>query len=763
MTRRATRSGSVPTRPARTCAPATSCARSMIRADGSSIRGIGIRRYAPSVPDMGAVTVGAGRHPRRERGDHRLGHDRPGHRVELQHRRQHRAQRSHRAQRNAGHDGDLRRQPHRRSTVSVNNNTERFNTAPVSGGLKVARSRGVVVRNSVLNDNYGPGLWFDESVYDITVSGNEMRNNAKHGLSLELSAKAAVSNNTISGNDGFGIKVNNTSSVTISNNTFVGNDRSINIVQDDRTPASDPGRDPRQPYPDPTMTWQNGPVSVTDNVMSNQQTGNCLLCVEDYSHQRSAEQMGVTANGNVYARPNISTPTQLVVWSTRRREPAGLQGPHELPRHDPAGSLRFRGRRHSDDDADHQGAGDDDPDHQGARDRRRPRPRRPRPRHRPPRRRTDDHRPPRRRRRPRPRPGAAGRSAGAVRVGRVRPQRRRTASAPPTSVARTPCRAPRPGYFVANGVGRIPGAVGANRSAYLPDVNERDIDFITDISLDTKPSGSGAYVSLIGRRTARGHRLPAQAALHARRLGRRRTSCARSTGPKRSSRWRPFPDLHVDPGEVVRARFVVEGGATTTCGRDGLEPRTAPDPSSGCMYDDREEPDGAPGPPAMSASCSTRRSRGPGARPPSRSTTSSCASTEPIRPRRTARVTSGAPLGGASLPFERGVDAEDLGRARLVRRPGCRPGWAARASRSPPTTCRANSTGAPYRGSRWKCTSGSCIIRQSTLSRTAPKCRRAAVSAWAIRPSRPPPRRGGTCERSSARWRDDSTSEPRTG
>ena len=135
--------------------------------------------------------------------------------------------------------------------VSVNNNTEHFNTSPVSGGVKIARSRGVVVRNSVLNDNYGPGLWIDESVYDMTVTGNEMRNNAKHGLSLEISAKATVSNNTISGNDGFGIKVNDTSNVTISNNTFVGNDRSINIVQDSADTCHGPGPRPAPAVPGP--------------------------------------------------------------------------------------------------------------------------------------------------------------------------------------------------------------------------------------------------------------------------------------------------------------------------------------------------------------------------------------------------------------------------------------------------------------------------------------------------------------------------------
>ena len=47
-----------------------------------------------------------------------------------------------------------------------------------------------------------------------------------------------------------------------------------------------------------------------------------MLCVEDYTQARSAEQMGVTANGNVYVRPNTSRPTYLVVWSRGRGNPA---------------------------------------------------------------------------------------------------------------------------------------------------------------------------------------------------------------------------------------------------------------------------------------------------------------------------------------------------------------------------------------------------------------------------------------------------------
>jgi parallel beta-helix repeat protein len=180
------------------------------------------------------------------------------------------------------------------------------------------------VKDSIFRGNDGPGLWLDESVYDMTVTGNEMRNNSRHGASLEISAKAVFANNIVTDNGGFGVKINNTSDVTVVNNTFSGNDRSINLVQDARRPtsATTAGRDKRQPFPDPTMTWLVGPATVLNNVIADQSSGNCMLCVEDYSQQRSAAQMGVTANSNVYYRPDSQNPANLVVWSRGPGNPA---------------------------------------------------------------------------------------------------------------------------------------------------------------------------------------------------------------------------------------------------------------------------------------------------------------------------------------------------------------------------------------------------------------------------------------------------------
>jgi parallel beta-helix repeat protein len=295
----------------------------MVRSEGSVVRGIGVRRYAPSVPDMGAVTIErsgvlvehVGIYDSATTGLHVGAGTVTG--VTL---RGVKVARSGMLGISASNADRLTVE----QVDSEGNNTERFNEAPVSGGMKIVRSRGVTVRSSTFRGNAGPGLWLDESAYDMTIVGNEMRNNSGHGTSLEISAKALFANNIVTNNGGFGIKVNNTSNVSLWNNTFSGNDRSINVVQDTRRPTSagTAGRDPRQPFPDSTMTWLNGPTVVMNNVVANQRSGNCMLCVEDYSHQRSAAQIGVTTNSNVYNRPNTSTPNLLVVWSRGAGDPA---------------------------------------------------------------------------------------------------------------------------------------------------------------------------------------------------------------------------------------------------------------------------------------------------------------------------------------------------------------------------------------------------------------------------------------------------------
>lgn len=217
------------------------------------------------------------------------------------------------------------------SVEASGNNSEHFKQAPVSGGIKITRSRGVSVVNSVFADNIGPGVWFDESVYDITLTRNLIARNAGHGVALELSAKAVVAENRIFDNGRIGLKINNTNGVDVWNNTFVGNAaNTVHVVQDSRlasNPAT-PGHDRLQPVPDPTVTWVAGSVTVSDNIFSHAAGSSpCVLCVQDATHQRTAEQMDVIANGNVYNRVSATSPAALVAWSTG----AGVQNFPSLP------------------------------------------------------------------------------------------------------------------------------------------------------------------------------------------------------------------------------------------------------------------------------------------------------------------------------------------------------------------------------------------------------------------------------------------------
>ncbi|WP_193611438.1 right-handed parallel beta-helix repeat-containing protein [Nocardioides lijunqiniae] len=291
-----------------------------VRGAGSSVTGIGVRRFAPSVPHMGAVTVEAPRVSLRRM--RILDNATTGLHVSAR-----AATLSHLELARNGMLGAGATYADGLRVVALRarrNNTERFNYSPVAGGLKIDRTRGVVIRRSDFSGNAGTGLWLDESSFGIVVTGSSMRRNLHHGLSLEISARAVVADNVVAGNADHGVKINNTSDVSVWNNTIVGNGRPLNIVQDDRDPSDEgtPGRDPRRPRPDPTMPWVNGPIEIHNNIVSTSRSANCLLCVEDYSGRFTARQLRVRASGNVYRRPDRGSPSWAVVWSRGSRDPA---------------------------------------------------------------------------------------------------------------------------------------------------------------------------------------------------------------------------------------------------------------------------------------------------------------------------------------------------------------------------------------------------------------------------------------------------------
>ena len=133
-------------------------------------------------------------------------------------------------------------------------------------------------------------------------------------------------------------------------------------------------------------------------------------------------------------------------------------------------------------------------------------------------------------------------------------------------------------FSTGSGVGRIVGAATASRAAYLAGVRQTEIDMVSDLALDRTATGGGAYVSFIGRRVSNGndYRLKVRympdgsiIAYLVRTLGRTETVLAHTT----------VPALSVNPGEVLRIRFVISGTTTTTL-RAKVWRQNSPEPQS---------------------------------------------------------------------------------------------------------------------------------------------------------------------------------------
>lgn len=290
-----------------------------VRASGVRLVGFGVRRYAVSVPDHGAVTLESAKTSMTrmtvvDNATSGLGVSNDD--VTLT---------ASTFSRNgligihAAHSYRLKM----RGLVVRWNNVERFNRSPISGAIKIGRSRGVLLRDSVVSRNYGTAVWFDESTYDTKVISNRIVGNTGHGVFVELSERSVVANNLVVSNGGKGIQIVDSGAVRIYNNTLVHNDRPINVAQDQRSPENPmgSGHDRRRPYPDPTVPWRVDDIVVRNNVIAYPRgDANCMLCVEDYSQQRSAAQMGVLPESNVYVRPDA--PRWLVVWSRGAGDPA---------------------------------------------------------------------------------------------------------------------------------------------------------------------------------------------------------------------------------------------------------------------------------------------------------------------------------------------------------------------------------------------------------------------------------------------------------
>lgn len=209
------------------------------------------------------------------------------------------------------------------NVVVRNSNDQKFNPAPAAGAIKITTTRGVTVKNSLIENTFGNGLWFDESAYDVTAVNNLIRDGDRYGLILEISSTATVADNVIANNAYDGIMIQNTDKVNVWNNTLVGNGRNpILICQDTRriTNLSLSGHDNRRPQPDMSMPWVVGSISVGNNIMSASGSSPAVLNAQAYDKSWSASAV-ISSNGNVLAQPAAGAPSAAVIWGQKGANP----------------------------------------------------------------------------------------------------------------------------------------------------------------------------------------------------------------------------------------------------------------------------------------------------------------------------------------------------------------------------------------------------------------------------------------------------------
>jgi parallel beta-helix repeat protein len=207
--------------------------------------------------------------------------------------------------------------------VASENNTEGFNGAPVSGGMKFTSARTITVRNNEANSNgKGSGIWFDVSCYNMTLVNNTANANLKYGLEAEISGKGIIANNITWNNKEAGIILFDANDFRVYNNDVGGgNWHGIKLAQDQRRQSDSKyliGRDPRYlDRVDPEVTWLTKDIVISNNVFGNKgdfDRGIYQLYGLDGRSNWSMDNMKVTIDGNLFNKKTDASQPTMVAW-----------------------------------------------------------------------------------------------------------------------------------------------------------------------------------------------------------------------------------------------------------------------------------------------------------------------------------------------------------------------------------------------------------------------------------------------------------------
>lgn len=325
---------------------------------GFTLRGIGIRRYAPALCDWGAVSLAGSTAGSAKSGllvENVVFEDLSNLALKVQ-----------------IADATLRRVTMRRigqegvGTTYADRlmiehclfeecNRAVYNYGPDAGAIKVARSEDLTIRHSWVKSTRGHGIWLDECVVNSVIHHNRITDSWGRGILVEISDTALIVGNLIErcgvgspvatrpAHDGNALWVSGSNRVHAWNNTLVDCETAARWVQDTRAPdTSSFGQDPRR-----TTAWllANCSWRITEGSWGNNAfvwtRGISAVYSAFLSHGQTNGKVDVDGNvlsaaGNVYIRRSATQPTRFAmaypdgaikVYPNRTYTGAGLYDP----------------------------------------------------------------------------------------------------------------------------------------------------------------------------------------------------------------------------------------------------------------------------------------------------------------------------------------------------------------------------------------------------------------------------------------------------
>ena len=168
-----------------------------------------------------------------------------------------------------------------------------------TGGTKFNGGGSFTITNNKIYGNYGPALWFDNGVHNVTISGNEIFNTTNGpGIDVEINLPQGsntatdfvIHDNFIHDNDGAGVLLLNSGNVETYNNTFANNSVAAYVIGDEgnRGTASN-----SLPYLNENDSFHNNRVATTTLAVMNYDAGS-----NNWKAQNN------TFSGNTYYLPS---------------------------------------------------------------------------------------------------------------------------------------------------------------------------------------------------------------------------------------------------------------------------------------------------------------------------------------------------------------------------------------------------------------------------------------------------------------------------